>query len=172
MMTIWNDNDSPLAFFLTWRTYGTWLHGDERGSIDRYNNVFGGQRVVPNEIRVGQQQAKLKSEPVILNAEQRIVVRDSIESVCSYRQWNLRSVHIRTNHGHLVVSNHQVKPEYMMRDFKAYATRALRERGLWTHKHSPWAEGGSKRYLWTDESISNACDYVVNGQGDELPGTF
>ena len=23
--------DDPLAFFLTWTTYGTWLPGDERG---------------------------------------------------------------------------------------------------------------------------------------------
>lgn len=25
----------PLAYFITWRTYGTWLHGDERGSVQR-----------------------------------------------------------------------------------------------------------------------------------------
>ena len=27
----------PLAFLITFRCYGTWLHGDERGSIDRRN---------------------------------------------------------------------------------------------------------------------------------------
>jgi hypothetical protein len=25
----------PLAYFLTWTTYGTWLPGDERGWVER-----------------------------------------------------------------------------------------------------------------------------------------
>lgn len=27
-------NDDPIAYFLTWVTYGTWLPGDERGWVD------------------------------------------------------------------------------------------------------------------------------------------
>jgi len=38
---MWNDTEIPLAVFFTFRTYGTWLHGDERGSIDRNNNLYG-----------------------------------------------------------------------------------------------------------------------------------
>jgi len=34
---------------------------------------------------------------------------------------------------------------------------------------SPWADKGSKRYLWNEESIARAVDYVINGQGDDLP---
>jgi hypothetical protein len=26
-----HNRDEPLAYFLTWTTYGTWLPGDERG---------------------------------------------------------------------------------------------------------------------------------------------
>ena len=29
---VWNDTDTPLAYLITFRSYGTWLHGDERGS--------------------------------------------------------------------------------------------------------------------------------------------
>ena len=25
---------APIAYFLTWSCYGTWLHGDARGSVD------------------------------------------------------------------------------------------------------------------------------------------
>ena len=32
---MWNDTDIPLAYLISFRCYGTWLHGDERGSIDR-----------------------------------------------------------------------------------------------------------------------------------------
>ena len=30
-----NDSDTALAYFISFRSYGTWLHGDQRGSIDR-----------------------------------------------------------------------------------------------------------------------------------------
>jgi hypothetical protein len=33
---MWNDTDIPLAYLITFRCYGTWLHGDKRGSIDRF----------------------------------------------------------------------------------------------------------------------------------------
>lgn len=32
---MWNDTEIPLAIFFAFRAYGTWLHGDERGSVDR-----------------------------------------------------------------------------------------------------------------------------------------
>src|SRR5438093_13756827 len=34
MAVMWNDTDLPLGYLITFRCYGTWLHGDERGSID------------------------------------------------------------------------------------------------------------------------------------------
>jgi hypothetical protein len=32
---MWNDTEIPLAIFFTFRCYDTWLHGDERGAVDR-----------------------------------------------------------------------------------------------------------------------------------------
>jgi len=43
---MWNDTDIPLAVFFTFRCYGTWLHGDERG--DRNNNTYGSPRIAAN----------------------------------------------------------------------------------------------------------------------------
>ena len=37
---MWNDTDIPLAYLITFRCYGTWLHGDRRGSIDRFHNRY------------------------------------------------------------------------------------------------------------------------------------
>jgi hypothetical protein len=45
---MWNDTDIPLAVFFTFRCYGTWLHGDERGSVDRNNNAYGSPRIAAN----------------------------------------------------------------------------------------------------------------------------
>ena len=37
-----DQNDFPLAYLITVRSYGTWLHGDERLAVDRHGlNVYG-----------------------------------------------------------------------------------------------------------------------------------
>ena len=35
-----SDDHIPLAYFITFRSYGTWLHGDKRGSVDRLHRRF------------------------------------------------------------------------------------------------------------------------------------
>ena len=168
MIGFWNDNEFPLGYLITIRTYGTWLPGDERGSIDRYNNVFGGPRAPANPILERQAHLKLKSEPLILDAIKRQAVDDAIVEVCQNRDWLLRARNVRTNHAHTVVSIGVVKPSRALNAFKAYGTRKLRERMLWPYAHSPWADRGSKRWLWDETSIRNACNYVINGQGHDL----
>jgi REP element-mobilizing transposase RayT len=168
MTAIWNDNDVPLGYLITIRTYGTWLPGDERGSIDRYHNTYRGPRVDANAVLEEQHRKKLKSEPLILNGIQRTAVEDAIREVCDHRSWPLRAINVRTNHCHTVVTTGDRNPERALNAFKAYATRKLRERNLWNHAHSPWADKGSERWLWTEESIWYACDYVINGQGHDL----
>ena len=100
------------------------------------------------------------------------IVETGIQSVCEYRGWTLRAIHVRTNHVHAVVSVGNVSPGNAIRDFKAYSTRALRRAKLWQSNHGPWVDGGSKRYLWNEQSLANACDYVMNGQGENLPEYF
>ena len=164
----WNDTDEPLAYLITFRTYGTWLHGDERGSIDRYHNKYGGQRTVVSPDREKTHASRLKSEPFLLGAEARRIVENAIREVCSYRSWSLFAVNVRTNHAHVVVSGLAPSGK-MLNDFKSYSTRRLRENGLWTLDHSPWVDKGSRRNLWNEQHVLSASDYVVNGQGGPLP---
>jgi len=35
--------------------------------------------------------------------------------------------------------------------------------------HIPWADKGSNRRLWNQQSVARAVDYVLYGQGDDLP---
>lgn len=168
MSSFWNDNEIPLGYLITFRTYGTWLPGDERGSIDRYHNAYGGPRVKPNRVLEEQCRKKLKSSPFILDAIRRKAVEEAIVEACDYRDWLLRALNVRTNHAHTVVSIGIVKPDKALNTLKAYGTRKLREHDLWPYEHSPWAEKGSKRWLWDSRSIINACDYVINGQGHDL----
>jgi REP element-mobilizing transposase RayT len=165
---MWNNTDTPLAYFISFRTYGTWLHGDERGSIDRFHNVYGTPYIPPNKPWHAYKQQLLKADPLILSAQQRKTVEKAIKDTCRFRGWSLLAVNVRTNHVHTVVCANR-GPGLVLNALKANATRGLRQLGLWRHAFSPWADKGSKRRLWNERSVANAVEYVLNGQGDDLP---
>jgi len=165
---MWNDTDTPLAYFISFRTYGTWLHGDKRGSIDRFHNAYLSPYIKRNEKWRDYNQQRLKANPLILKAKQRRAIEAAIRDTCNIRNWLLQAINVRTNHVHTVVSANR-KSGLVLNAFKANATRKLRENGCWPHSFSPWADKGSKRKLWNEQSVAKAIDYVVNGQGDDLP---
>jgi REP element-mobilizing transposase RayT len=111
----------------------------------------------------------LKSEPLVLDAAQRASVERAIRETCVLRRWTLHAINVRTNHVHAVVSIGNKKSEVALNAFKANATRQMRQDGCWTESHSPWVDKGSRRNLWNERSLERAIDYVINGQGDELP---
>ena len=166
---MWNDTDAPLAFLITFRCYGTWLHGDERGSVDRHNNTYGSPYNPPIEHWKTITADRMKHDPVKLNAAQRDSVRKAIIDTCRKRGWGVYAVNVRINHAHAVVSLGGAKPETALSAFKANATRQMREDSCWPHEHSPWVEKGSKRYLWNERHIDAAVEYVNFGQGRDLP---
>jgi REP element-mobilizing transposase RayT len=162
---MWNDTDIPLAVFFTFRCYGTWLHGDERGSVDRDRSP----RIAANSSWRMHNEKLLLHSPVTLKAAERNSVEKAIRELCEKRGWTLLAINVRTNHIHVVVCIAGKKPNDVLIALKANATKQMREDGFWTHKHSPWADKGSKRNLWNEQSIWEACNYVNNEQGDKLP---
>ena len=108
---MWNDTDIPLGYLITFRCYGTWLHGDERGAIDRFHNRYKSPYLPPSARRKTLADRQLKSSPVTLNASQRRTVESAICEVCDHRKWSLHAVSVRTNHVHSVVSIGREKPE-------------------------------------------------------------
>lgn len=166
---MWNDTEIPLAYLITFRCYGTWLHGDKRGSTDRFHNAYKSPHIKRNEPWQRHNVSTLKSDPVCLNAAQRETVEVAVRETCTFRKWLLRAVNVRTNHVHLVASIGAKKPKLALNAFKANATRKMREEGFWDRPHSPWADRGSKKSLWNERSVERAIDYVLHGQGDELP---
>ena len=142
---MWNDTDLPLGYLITFRCYGTWLHGDERGSIDRFHNRYKAPYLPRSDRRQDLNQRRLRSEPLILDAGQRQSIDLAVREVCVNREWFLHALNVRTNHVHTVVSIGLIKPERALSLLKAKATKQMRERGCWRHDYSPWAEKGSKR---------------------------
>ncbi len=166
---MWNDTDIPLAFLITFRSHGTWLHGDGRGSVSRFRNQYKTTRLPPEKRWLTVNANRLRDEPVILGADQRACVEDAARETCEFRNWVLYAISVRTNHVHLVVSIGDKKPELALNAFKANATRTMRKAGCWNRGYSPWVDKGSTRYLWNEKSVQRAIDYVLYGQGNDLP---
>jgi REP element-mobilizing transposase RayT len=166
---VWNDTDIPLAILITFRCRGTWLHGDTRGSVDRFNNEFTAPTIPPNKPWERHNFEQLKGEPFRLNGRARELVRQAIVETCELRIWRLYEVNVRTNHTHAVVGAGAIAASKVLHALKANATRYLRQNGEWPYSYSPWSDKGSNRLLWNDKSVGLACDYVKFGQGDDLP---
>ena len=164
-----NDRSVALAYMITFRCYGTWLHGDERGSVGRRgSNIFGQPMIKPNSTLRQIDIDKLGGSPFSLGVVERRIVENAIREVCAVRAYHLFALNVRTNHAHLVVNNGG-KVERMMDSFKAYSTKALRAANRIGKDSKPWSRHGSTRYLWTERHIELAVDYVLNGQGGDLP---
>jgi len=160
-------NEFPLAYLITIRTFGTWLHGDERHSVDRHRrNIYGTPDIAPNQKLEEIMRSERKQPPVVLNESQRRTVESAIRELCEKRKYFLRAINVRTNHAHAVVSA-QAKPERIADAFKAFATKKLREENLCAKDLRIWSRGRSRRYLWKPRHVAKAIDYVLFGQGDE-----
>jgi REP element-mobilizing transposase RayT len=163
------DRSFPKAFFISFRGYGTWLHGDERLSMDRKNfNQFRHGKMPANNGLKQKELSNLKNKPFTFSTEVRKIIHSSIQQVCDFRDYHLIALNVRTNHVHCVIAGN-AKPELIMNSFKSYATRHLRNELQFSEDIKIWSRHGSTKYLWTDEQITNAVEYVINGQGDNLP---
>jgi len=167
MVRDFDDNEFPLAYLITFRCYGTWMHGDERGSVDRRHNVYGTSKIAPNPKLKIADLKQLMYPPFRLDAKQRRLVEKAVREVCVYRQYILRAINVRTNHVHAVATATK-PPECLLNAFKAYATRALREAKLAHTTVKLWARHGSTVYLWKERDVAKAIEYVMLAQGDEL----
>src|SRR2546423_1415464 len=137
---MWNDTEIPLAHLITFRCYGTWLHGDERGAIDRFHHKFKAPFAPANEERHRHNQSMLKGEPVTLNAKRRSSVEMAIRETCLIRKWLLQALSVRTNHVHVVVTLGPKSPNIALNALKANATRQMKQDHNWDHKYSPWVD--------------------------------
>ncbi len=77
------------------------------------------------------------------------------------------STSVRTNHVHVIVES-EVRHEKVMNAFKSYASRALNRMGIDGLERKRWARHGSTRWLWKDEHVQQALQYVVEQQGEPM----
>ncbi|GIK53055.1 MAG: hypothetical protein BroJett014_20280 [Planctomycetota bacterium] len=158
----------PLAYFITWACYGTRLHGDERGTVDREHNIYGTPTIRPAARRVEERRSQLKEEPFVIGSTERGAIESAIRKTCDLRGWVLRALNVRTNHVHVVVCA-LVSPEKVMNDLKAWSTRYMRDAKIIGPARRVWTRHGSTRRCWNEGQLTAAIRYVLEGQGTDLP---
>lgn len=154
-------------WFLTWRTYGTWLPGEE-GFVGHYRVPVGPRRIdnVVGELATEAKPAlaqyarrQLVSEPVFLSELQAGPLFAQFKETAACRGWNLDAVAILANHVHLVFGVvGDPSSTSLLRDFKSYASRALN-----SGRSNPtkwWAERGSTRFLKDQDHRARAIRYA------------
>jgi len=154
----------PIAYLLTWTCHGSWLHGDERGSVDSDHNQYRAPVLKPDPRRLDRAATRMAHAAPLLGDTERLLVAASIQDHCTVRNWRLLAVNVRTTHVHCVVSAPRYRPEVVMGQLKAWATRRLCRHQLRATSSRLWTREGSTRYLFTPESVLHAVEYVRDRQ--------
>ena len=160
--------NDPLAFFLTWTTYGSWLPGDPRGWVAKPGRFMAAS--AGRESEAGERMHETESA---LDPVQRALVEKTVTDHCQHRGWYLHAVNCRTQHVHVVVTAPDRDPQDVLDQFKAWCTRRLKEQAMATGdtrgtalpvRSKWWTEGGSKRRIFNEEGLAAAIQYVVEDQ--------
>jgi len=153
----------PIAFFLTWTTYGSWLPGDDRGWADSRGHLRAAE---PNRTLVASR--LLAESPLALVGHQQSVVADVIAAHCKIRGWTLHAMSCRPQHVHVVVTAAGVSPEDVLTQFKAWATRRLKAASVdgqpQNSRRRWWSECGSRRWIYDVAALDAVVTYVTECQ--------
>ncbi len=150
------NTDEPIAYFITWTTYGTWLPGDERGWWRK------GEHHEGNTLFCEMASADMKAPAFILSPELRPIVEETIARHCEIRSWPLHTVAARSNHVHVVVTAPGYRPERVRDQFKAWCARTLKPECPGRERF--WTEGGSCRWINDEDDLHAVIVYVKEGQ--------
>ena len=154
-----------MRYLITFACYGARLHGDESGSVDRHHNLVGSRLLEPDGERVIAERRAMLENPYVLDEAARTVVLAAVQKHGAYRGWSLLAAHVRSNHVHIVVEA-EAQPERIMNEFKSYASRELNQLTSEGPDRKRWARHGGTRWLWKDEDVRKALQYVIDEQGE------
>jgi REP element-mobilizing transposase RayT len=153
----------PLALHITFGTYGTRLHGDRRGTVDRSMNKPGDPIIGFDEQWMRTETRLLKFPAVRLTHDQRAHAESMIPAICDRGGWQLHACAAMPDHIHALLA-----AAVSQRD-DGQAVRKWLKRWLGEELSSRWplhggarwfAVGGSVRWVWSQQYFENVWEYV------------
>lgn len=107
---------------------------------------------------------------MILTAEQRLLVEQTIRDHCRIRGWPLHAVNARSRHVHVVVTA-DCDPDKVMNQFEAWCSRKLSDAAELVRavakkagRRHWFTEGGDKEVIDNEGYLVNATAYVLERQ--------
>ncbi len=159
------------AYFITFTTYGTWLHGDSKTSVNRVFNKFEQVRRPTNLALQKHMKSSQKHSTFIMDASLRQLVLNSIIDTSTEMEWFIYALHVRSNHIHLLVKS-TYTPEKTLTKLKSCASKSL---NLYFKNLNPihqarpyWSRHGSTRYVFDHEPIFPVMKYIIDEQGTPM----
>jgi REP element-mobilizing transposase RayT len=156
-----------LAYFITFSTYGTWMHGSAKGSVDDEHHAFGEPLLEGDAERERQAREAMVQRPYVMSSAERDVVCKAIVELARDRDWRLLAAHVRTNHVHVVVTAERDAGR-VMSDMKARASRDLTRAGFDNAERRRWTRHGSTQHLFREEDVAAKIQYTLDGQGERM----
>lgn len=152
-------NSEPIAFFLTWTVYGTFLQGDERGWHRRK------QGLQPQQLRLAEwRRERLKYDILELNLDQRSSVEREIRRLSAWRRWTLWACSARSNHVHVVLSAQSCSGATVRDQLKANCTRVLRSDWSEFCSRPVWSVGRDWKCVNREDDLERLVLYVNDAQ--------
>jgi REP element-mobilizing transposase RayT len=156
----------PLAFHITSGTYGTRLHGDERGTVDRSMNQYGDRIIGRIDEWERMERDRLNFEPRIFTIDQMITIEWLIPEVCIRGGWQLHSCAAGPDHVHNILTAN-ADGEAVRKWLKRWLGQELAKIYPLQEGETFWAECGSVKWIWTQEYLLRAIKYVRDQRATE-----
>ncbi len=148
-------NDRPLAYHITFGTYGTRLHGGERASVDRRHNTPGEPVLGRIESWERVERHRMRFPPVRLTPAQRLYVEEVVPQVCQRGGWTYHIAACGEDHMHVLLST-DASGNAVRRWLKVWLGQALGQRWSMEKGRRWWANGGSVKWVWDEAYFKRA----------------
>lgn len=151
--------DFPLAYHITFGTYGARLHGDSRLTVDRRRNEYGESFIGRNDRWAQDEAARKRFDLVSLHIDQRLFVESAIPAICARGGWEYRIAACQHDHVHILLSTDR-EGKSVRKWLKRWLGEVLAEKFTSPIGCSWWAEGGSVKWIWKNEYFHRAFEYI------------
>ncbi len=151
----------PLAYHITFGTYGSRLHGGTGDTVDKSRNQPGDPVVGRNADWERLELSQMRFDPVFLDDAQRLFVEAAMPGVAERGGWRLHTFAARPDHVHVLLSSPN-DGKTIRRLLKRWLGEAMAERwALPGDGATWWASGGSVRWVWDQAYFDTARGYIL-----------
>ncbi len=150
--------DQSIAYLVTIRCYGTWLHGDSAEYATGLHNGYGTPFIPPNPRRMRKARERMRELPYALDKTRRELAFDGIVNKCADEDWELYAARIRSQHGHIVAVSSQIEGDIVLSKSAVDPHRAGRPRHVITPRPAFSWSGGTRCGL--DQRRSSRIQYA------------